>query len=176
MSSPVTRTLVLLRHAKAEPFAPGGGDAERPLSDRGRGDAHAMGRWLAAHGLVPECVLCSPALRTRQTWAGALAGLRESDPEVDPPVIHAPRLYLDGAEALLGLVTSVPDSVGVLAVLGHNPTVSIASAVLDPDGGHGNGLRTAGIAVHRVGVPWSACSRGDAPLIDAHTARRGEES
>ena len=50
-----TRTLILLRHAKAE--TPGDiDDYDRALTDRGRSDADAAGSWLAdaGSGIVAE--------------------------------------------------------------------------------------------------------------------------
>src|SRR5262249_13960879 len=71
-----SRTLVILRHAKAE--APNrAADLERSLTERGHADAGAAGAWLVARGYLPNLVICSPARRTRQTWHGvavALAG------------------------------------------------------------------------------------------------------
>src|ERR1700754_2302322 len=61
------RTLVLLRHAKAE-HPEVGSDFDRRLTTRGKADAAAAGVWLAAEGIRPELVLCSAAARTRETW------------------------------------------------------------------------------------------------------------
>src|SRR5260370_24589571 len=58
--------LHLLRHAKATPQGDGT-DRERPLEQRGRRAAQAVAAWAAEHRLPPTLVLCSPALRTRQT-------------------------------------------------------------------------------------------------------------
>ena len=63
------RELILLRHAHAEPAAAGQADIDRPLSAQGLAEAEAAGRWLAAQGLVPDRVLCSPARRARESWA-----------------------------------------------------------------------------------------------------------
>ena len=48
-------------------------DRKRPLTDRGRRDATAAGRWLRAHR--PDVVVCSTAERARETWAVAAAEL-----------------------------------------------------------------------------------------------------
>ena len=61
------RQLLLLRHAKAV-IGEGMDDFDRPLAPRGEQAAQAMGRYMAANGLVPDLVLCSPARRTTQTW------------------------------------------------------------------------------------------------------------
>src|SRR5687768_6379666 len=81
------RTLVLLRHAKAE--TPGDQmDVERALTERGQADARAAGAWLAAQNLPPELVFCSPATRTRQTWHGVAMALAEAAPEAAAPEVR----------------------------------------------------------------------------------------
>src|SRR5690625_6198453 len=62
---PVSRRLLLLRHAAAE-FS-GGQDHNRPLSTTGRAQARAQGVHMLAASLVPQSVICSSALRTRTT-------------------------------------------------------------------------------------------------------------
>ena len=65
------RELVLLRHAHAEPAAPGQTDLDRPLSSEGLAEAEAAGRWRST-GLVPDRVLSRrpAALETwRRFWA-----------------------------------------------------------------------------------------------------------
>ena len=69
------RKLILLRHAHAESAAPGQPDRERPLSGEGLAEAEAAGRWLKAHGHVPDRILCSQANRTLQTLEQVLGTL-----------------------------------------------------------------------------------------------------
>jgi phosphohistidine phosphatase len=162
------RTLVILRHAKADQPA-GVADIDRPLTERGHADAAAAGAWLAARGYAPDLVLCSPAKRTRQTWHGvavALAGARA------PEVRYERALYEDGPAELFDLLKSVPDGIGTVLVIGHNPTVSALSAMLDRAAARdADGLRTSGIAVHALHGDWSAYGPGAAPLIATETAR-----
>lgn len=175
MSFVDSRLLILLRHAKAELPVPGRADAERPLSARGVADALAAGGWLAAQSPAPGLVLCSPALRTRETWAAVEKGRQAAGYAGEPATVAlVPGLYTDGVDALLELLVEIPDEVATLVVVGHNPTVSIVSAVLDPEGGSGAGLRTAGLAVHGVPGTWKDCGRGAAHLIRSYTARATE--
>lgn len=162
------RTLVLLRHAKAE-TPPGVPDDRRPLSPRGHADAHAAGAWLATRA-VPELVLCSPTKRTRQTWHAVAANL---PPGADPEVRYERRLYLGGAEELLQLVRETEDTVSSVLLIGHNPTLSQLAFDLDLEGDRldSDGLRTCGLAVHSVDGPWSRCGAGQAPITALHTAR-----
>ena len=62
-----SRTLVVVRHSKAERQAPT--DFERQLSDRGRVDGADLGAWLAQQGVVCDAALVSAAHRTEETWA-----------------------------------------------------------------------------------------------------------
>ena len=111
---PVTRTLWVVRHAKAVADPPtGGADHDRPLAPRGRRDAEALGRRLAGDRLgldeadVPDVVLCSTARRTRQTADGLLAALAEP-PDVD----YRRALYYAGPDDVVAEVRTVPDDVG----------------------------------------------------------------
>ncbi|MFI5840966.1 SixA phosphatase family protein [Catenuloplanes sp. NPDC051500] len=167
-----SRNLVLLRHAKAD-RPDGVGDLERPLTERGHADAAAAGAWLAHHNHRPELVLCSPARRTRQTWHGVAVAMAEAAAEAGAPVVRYEQgLYAEGHHALLALVKTVPAETGTVLLVGHNPDVSLLSAMLDPDGAaDSDGMRTSGLAVHRFDGDWSALAAGGAPLADSHTAR-----
>jgi phosphohistidine phosphatase len=110
------RTLLLMRHAKsAWPDVP---DRDRPLASRGRRDAPVMGRWLRAVGYIPDRVICSTALRARQTWQLARPAL-----EADPEVIFEDHVYEASASHLLELVRRTSADVRTLLVVGHDPAV-----------------------------------------------------
>jgi len=111
------RTLVLLRHAKAE-RPTGHSDVDRPLTERGHADAGAAGAWLAAHGYVPDLVLCSPAKRTRQTWHGVALALPSA-----PAVRYEKKLYTGGARDMLAVVAAASTEVRTVLVIGHNPSI-----------------------------------------------------
>ncbi|UWZ36851.1 histidine phosphatase family protein [Dactylosporangium roseum] len=155
------RTLILLRHAKAADPDDYATDIERPLSPRGRRDASAAGTWLHSAGLVPDAVLCSTAVRTRET-------LRELGLATVPAVFEQ-RIYHGPAPDTLDLVRQTDADVATLLVIGHNPTLSVLSDLLAPDELPDNGLATAGIAVHRFDGTWRDLNR--AALSAQHTAR-----
>ncbi|MDN4174690.1 histidine phosphatase family protein [Nocardioides sp. SOB77] len=139
-----TRTLVVVRHAKAE--ADGPTDSERRLAERGHGDAAAVGAWLAERGIVPDHALVSAAVRTVQTWDDiADAAGWDLEPDVDET------LYAAGPETALDLVRAVPDDVRTLVVVGHNPTVATLAQLLDD----GEGDDEAGNQL-ALGYPTSA--------------------
>lgn len=160
-----TRTLVILRHAKAA-NPDGIPDTERPLSERGHADAAAAGAWLVHSGLMPDLVLCSPARRTRQTWHGVALGL-----PMAPEVSYEPAIYGGSVRTLLAAVRTAPPEAARVLLIGHNPGLSDLSATLDPAGADAGGLRTAGIAVHTITGDWTDLAAGQAALTAAHTAR-----
>ncbi len=117
MGADGTRRLILLRHAKSA--WPDVADSERPLADRGRRDAPAMGRWLRASGYVPDAVLCSTARRNRETWdlmAPELGG--------EPAVSYDPRIYEATALSLLHLLREAGGQHRAVMLLGHNPGIA----------------------------------------------------
>jgi phosphohistidine phosphatase len=173
LNAMTARTLVLLRHAKAEVHG-GKPDFDRVLSDRGRADAGAAGSWLADEGLRPGLVICSPSVRTRQTWHGVAIAYATADPNSGAPEVHyEQKLYDGGRTELVDLVQAVSDDIVTVLVIGHNPTVSDVSLLLLPDHtvASPDGLRPSGLAVHRVPGSWSSCEPGTAELVKTHTAR-----
>ncbi|NUT32845.1 MAG: histidine phosphatase family protein [Hamadaea sp.] len=163
------RTLVLLRHAKAD--RPNGvADTDRPLTDRGHADAAAAGAWLLASAHVPDLVLCSPSRRTRQTWHSVAIALGGAG---SPHVRYERDLYDGGVtEALDLLAAAAKDAAEAQTILliGHNPTISQLSVALDEAGqADSDGLRTSGIAVHELPDDWRPGSA--APLRATYTAR-----
>ncbi|MDQ3405468.1 MAG: histidine phosphatase family protein, partial [Actinomycetota bacterium] len=104
--------LVVLRHAKSA-WPEGVPDYRRPLADRGRRDAPAVGRWLAANVPDLDLALISPATRTRQTWELVSAEL-ESIPESP----FDEQLYGEGAAAIQLVLADVPESTRGVLVIG----------------------------------------------------------
>jgi phosphohistidine phosphatase len=156
------RTLILLRHAKSVDPDPYPTDLERPLSPRGRRDAAAAGDWLREQGLLPDLVLCSTAVRTRETLEGLRLG--------DAAVVFEHRLYLGPAHDTLDLLRNGAPDVSTLLVIGHNPTLSMLSDLLDPDALPDEGLTTSGIAVHTVPGGWPEL---ESAAVKIHYTARG---
>ncbi len=113
---PVIRTLLLLRHAQTEDAAPGGRDHQRRLTAYGERQARAVGDRLRAEGIGIDVVLCSSAVRTRQTCA--LLGLPD---EVTVEVADA--FYNAGADTLIEAVTALDGDVTTALIVGHAPGV-----------------------------------------------------
>lgn len=101
-----------MRHAKAEDDSNVRTDAERHLTQRGAEDAARLGAHLAAHGLLPDLVLCSSAARTRETLQHLGATL---------PTILSEKLYLASAGDMLAQLQQTEDAAQHVMIIGHNP-------------------------------------------------------
>ena len=109
----------VLRHAKAAAQGPGG-DITRPITARGERQAIAVREHIASlsdRGALPDLVLCSPAVRARQTADLVLPALPEARFEVDGA------LYSKDAAGLIEWLKILDPEVSSLMVVGHNPTL-----------------------------------------------------
>ncbi|MCL2551638.1 MAG: histidine phosphatase family protein [Actinomycetia bacterium] len=153
------RTVVLLRHAKADwPQVP---DHERPLADRGRLDAPSAGRRFADDGISPDLALCSTAARTRETWKLVAHELPHR-----PKTVYEERLYDASLGDLLALLSETPDDVSSLLLVGHNPGMhALADALAGSAEGDTlarmtRGFPTAAFAVITFDGSWKSVEHG----------------
>jgi phosphohistidine phosphatase len=157
------KRLYLLRHAKSSWKQPELADRDRPLAGRGRRAAKAIGRHLREAGIDPELVLCSPARRARET-------LERIEPALGRGAVRVePALYGASAGELLTLLREVPDAVGSVMLIGHNP--AMAGLALDL-AGRGSDLArleqkfpTAALATLQFAGSWRELKDGGAELV-----------
>jgi phosphohistidine phosphatase len=160
------RVLLVLRHAKAV-HEPGLRDLDRGLTKRGRRDAAAAGTMMCDAGLIPDRVLCSAALRTRETWQQVSEAL---GPAADKAkVSFESRLYDAGEEALLEAVRGSPGKARTVLLVGHNPASQ--QLVLDLTGQHDLGFPTSALAVVRLPGEWADTAPGSGELARIWTPR-----
>jgi phosphohistidine phosphatase len=111
------KRLYLLRHAKSSWKDTSRPDRDRPLAARGRRAAKAIASHLHEQRIEPELVLCSAARRARETLDRIEAALGT------PAIRVEGDLYAASADALLERLRSVPDKVGSVMLIGHNPAL-----------------------------------------------------
>src|SRR5262245_10659154 len=109
-------TLSLLRHAKSSWEDASLDDFERPLAKRGESAAPRMAAFMAQHGLAPELILCSPAVRTRQTLDLVLPHLADT-----PTVVFEDSFYLAAPSVLLARLRKIEGKVRHVMIIGHDP-------------------------------------------------------
>jgi phosphohistidine phosphatase len=176
VTAPDVRHLWILRHAKAAPESGWRGrDRDRPLTERGRRDATALGVRLAEEvpplgmaGLAaPELALCSSALRTLET-ADLVLGAREDRVPLDT----YRSLYQASPDTVLTYLREVDEQAGSALVVGHNPTMYLLAYDLleegsaDRDALESAGFPTCGLAVVALHVGgWEDIAAGCGTLV-----------
>ncbi|MGV3017181.1 SixA phosphatase family protein [Rothia sp. 88186D007BW] len=166
------RTLIIMRHAEADW---GLDDFNRPLTRRGSEQARRAGQWLKQEGLVPEMLVSSAALRTRQTttWVSDALGEKAPTASLDERLYNAP------ASALLTAINRTPSGVQSLMLIAHLPGVQDAALQLArPDSDYealmdaSYGYAPSSLTVFQVVGDWDQLVEGEARLT--HFATFGE--
>ncbi len=120
----LTTTLYLLRHAKSSWADVTVDDHDRPLRNKGCRRAARLAAWLEERSLGCDLVLCSTALRARQTL------------EIVRPVLGSPEVRFDDgiyradARALVALLRLTPAAIGRVMVVGHDPVLQMTAQCL----------------------------------------------
>jgi phosphohistidine phosphatase len=110
------RTLYLLRHAKSSWSDASLSDFDRPLKGRGRKAAPLIGERLAKEKPKSPLLICSPAVRARET---AELVLKSAKLTVDQRFDD--RIYEASLRDLLQVVAEFPDARQTVIMVGHNP-------------------------------------------------------
>ncbi|GAA4869220.1 histidine phosphatase family protein [Kitasatospora terrestris] len=166
------RRIIVLRHARAD-WPNQVADHERPLADRGRTQATEAGRWLVDSGINPDYVLCSTALRTRETWKLVAHEL----PKRPRKTVYEDRVYEAQPGQIIEVLQETPEDHADLLLVGHNPGVLGLTQILAGDDGDPdalNRLRLGGFPPSAVVVlsfrgPWKLVEPGVARLDSYHT-------
>ena len=168
------RTLLLMRHAKSDWPTSAGNDFERSLADRGNKDAHRIGRWIQEHNWLPDQVICSPAIRAKQTIDHVCQQIGMDSGTVE----YDKRIYEADQNHLLNMLKETNSLTTRLLMVGHNPSFSDLLNFLCSDSTHPSvdrSMSSAALAVITLKAPWSALDQGSGELmslIQPHTLPR----
>ena len=151
--------LYVLRHAKSSWDDSGLPDHDRPLAPRGEKAAVRIAARLRSEGIAPALVLCSSALRTRQTLAALLPVL-----DGDVQISVEDGLYGAGMREVLARVREVPEAVPSVLLIGHNPTLHELALFLTDRGDVLERFPTAALASLAFPGAWADLAEGEAEL------------
>ena len=166
MTDQLPNTLYLLRHLKSSWDDPSLPDFDRPLAPRGRKAGRKIARYLRRQDARPDIVICSPAVRTRQTLEAVRSVL--GDPEVSFP----DELYAASEDTLLGAIRAVPSKTGSVLVIAHNPGLELLAMELAGGGDRealerlGEKFPTGSVATLVFRGAWAELETGAATLVD----------
>lgn len=120
------KTILLLRHAKSSWDSAAQNDHDRPLNKRGERAAALMAVHLSQTAPRPGLILCSTAMRTRQTLAPLVKALGPPA----PPISLEKELYLASEDSLLGRLQAVSADVETVLLIGHNDGIGQLAGTL----------------------------------------------
>ena len=123
------KQLHLIRHAKSSWDCPSLDDRQRPLNKRGQRASVLMGTAMSFHLKDTPAVFVSSAVRAQHTLKGVVSGwpaLERARSTTDE------RLYTFDAHDLIAWLSEADDCLDHMAVIGHNPALSVLARLLYP--------------------------------------------
>jgi phosphohistidine phosphatase len=160
------KTLLIFRHAKAQPDAPHG-DKARALTGRGKRNAASMGERLPLIAPAIDLVVSSDARRARQTAEVATTAARYMG-----EIVLQGEIYGAYVDTLIHIVRALPDSADCVLLVGHNPGFEDLSAALAEAGTPPPHLPTSGLAhLEFAASRWRDVREGKGRLVNVHTPK-----
>ena len=166
------KSVWILRHAKAASHGSGDDDHSRPLTGRGRRQGAAVARDLTdrvtSGASTPDLVISSSAVRARRTAEAAHGALGDGVPlEIEGD------LYGADPDDIVARLRLLPDEVGAVMIVGHNPTFhDLALLLVSADDAEGRtrleaGFPTAALAIVSLDAQvWTDVVAGSGRLED----------
>ena len=158
--------MILLRHAQAGDSVSGGRDIDRELTPLGRRQARDVGNFLRKQSLEIDAVMCSSAVRARQT-------LDQLGLDVPPGRVEVSEDYYNaGVDTLLAALRKLPADSVVALLVGHAPGVpGVAFELANPDTSDSAAMaalerRFPDAAVARLALAGAWADLTDAVLVD----------
>jgi len=154
------KTILLMRHAKAESGVPGQRDFDRTLAARGQEDAGRIGRALAKLGSVPDAIVASSAVRAKETAEEAARAM------AFPGTIRMERaLYNAPGDIWIAALKVIPNAAETALIVGHSPGIAQAAALLCGASPGAFDIPTGGVLAFDDGVDrWRDLDEGGASL------------
>lgn len=156
-----TKTLYLLRHAKSSDADPTLKDFDRPLNDRGFGDAPEMGKRLKNINVRVDIIVASPSKRTTQT-------IELISKEIDyafDKIQWDSTIYRCSSNALLKSINNLDNSIQSAMFVGHNPSITQLANFLQKDTTFEEVPTCGVVAIHFLTNDWKAIGSKNAEFI-----------
>jgi phosphohistidine phosphatase len=165
----MSKILYVLRHAKSSWADATLDDHDRPLQEKGEKRASAQRRYMENHGIRADLVLCSTALRARQTYDIVAPALGS------PQVRYEAGIYEAEPEDIVKMVNGLDNSYERVLVVGHDPTLHmlVRTLAMTATGDAMERLKrkfpTCGLVTLTFGdAGWTSVAKGVGHLEDFH--------
>lgn len=114
------KTLLIMRHAKAEGMSGSKYDFNREIINIGEKRTLLVAEKLILRGVIPECIITSPAARALQTAKLMAKSIKLSNDKI----IKDESLYFKTLNDYFNALYSAPEEYSTILIMGHNPLVS----------------------------------------------------
>jgi phosphohistidine phosphatase len=114
------KTLVIVRHAKAETLPLDKTDFERKLTEGGKKDAEMMASIISKQISCTDVIISSPAKRA---WSTAKRFTKAFNKKEEFIIVDK-NIYEASADTLIELVQNIEDNFESAMIFGHNPGLS----------------------------------------------------
>jgi phosphohistidine phosphatase len=112
--------LTLLRHAKSSWKYVNLNDIERPLKKSGFAELEETTQWIKKQNVIPDLIICSPAVRTYQT---ALITCYRNNWDLSKIILY-PQLYESSLTHYLNILNKHLSTTQHVMLVGHNPVIT----------------------------------------------------
>ncbi len=109
--------LLVIRHGEAHGANPNTDDSVRELTETGRNDARRIAMRIAEADMRPALILCSNAVRARQTCEQFSQAIEHTG-----ALTYCPELYNASAPGYYQVISAYAGHADPLAIIGHNPS------------------------------------------------------
>lgn len=131
------KNLLLMRHAKSSWKDDNLEDHERPLKKRGRKDAKRIAKVIHKNDLVPDLILSSSAVRSRETVDIIVKTL-----DYENKVEFSDELYMGEPQDFIEALCNLSQDLDTVMIVGHNPGLEAYLQIID---GEIESVPTAGL-------------------------------
>jgi phosphohistidine phosphatase len=114
------KTLILVRHSKAENRDSSVNDFERSLTVEGKTDSMKLANFLLKAGIKPDFIVTSSAARAFETAIIFAEVLKTGEKNI----MATRKLYYCSAKTVLDQIYGLPETINCLMVVAHNPGIS----------------------------------------------------
>jgi len=112
------KEILLLRHAKSSWDNELIEDFDRPLKEKGKKDALVMAEYIKQSDLIPEYIICSEAIRTKETLDIILQKINFSS---NIKISYTRKIYEADVSDILQLISETDNKFNRIMLIGHNP-------------------------------------------------------
>ena len=156
----MSRKIYLIRHSYAE--KPNGKkDIDRKLTLKGQSTVRALGRYLINQNFDPDSILCSSAVRTKETAVNLVEELEMNEGVIE----YKDVIYNASVRELLKVLNNVSNDHKSVAIIGHNPTITFLGEYLS--GSIIGNMKPAGVVTIKVNrLRWSGVSQGTGIFVE----------